>query len=182
MEARLLLAFVLMGLVLFGTQYFYKPPPQPPQQTPATKAVQPAKPAPAAPAPIAAQAAPIPKEMPGEVKADKEETITVESDLYRVVFSNRGAVVRNWILKAYKDHNGKPLDLVNQKALAKVPAPFSLLFKSQTPSTDPNNALFRTERSPDGLSVTFEFSDGRAITKKSFRFEKRNTSRRSPRR
>ena len=29
MEARLLLAFVLMGLVLFGTQYFYKPPPQP---------------------------------------------------------------------------------------------------------------------------------------------------------
>jgi len=28
MEARLLLAFVLMGLVLFGTQYFYKPPPQ----------------------------------------------------------------------------------------------------------------------------------------------------------
>ena len=29
MEARLLLAFVLMGLVLFGTQYFYKPPPAP---------------------------------------------------------------------------------------------------------------------------------------------------------
>ena len=29
METRLLLAFLLMGLVLFGTQYFYKPPPQP---------------------------------------------------------------------------------------------------------------------------------------------------------
>src|SRR5258706_11444572 len=163
MEARLLLAFVLMGLVLFGTQYFYKPPPQPPQQTPATKAVQPAKPAPAAPAPIAAQAAPIPKEMPGEVKADKEETITVESDLYRVVFSNRGAVVRNWILKAYKDHNGKPLDLVYQPSLNRVPAPFSIAFKGQAPATDPNTALFQAQQTDAGLGVSFEFSNARTL-------------------
>ncbi len=32
MEARLLLAFLLMGLVLFGTQYLYKPAPPPPNK------------------------------------------------------------------------------------------------------------------------------------------------------
>ena len=37
MEQRLLLAFVLMGLVLFLTPYFYKTPPPPPKKTaPAT--------------------------------------------------------------------------------------------------------------------------------------------------
>jgi len=33
MEQRLLLAFVLMGLVLFLTPYFYKAPPPPPKTT-----------------------------------------------------------------------------------------------------------------------------------------------------
>jgi YidC/Oxa1 family membrane protein insertase len=172
MEARLLLAFVLMGLVLFGTQYFYKPPPQPtPQQ--AAKTAEAEKSAPAAPKPAPVQASAAPLDIPGAIKADKEETFTVETDLYRVVFSNRGAVVRSWILKAYKDHKGKPVDLANQKALEKVPAQLSLLFKNQAPSTDPNTALFHTDRSADGLSVNFEFSDGRSAVKKSFVFDKR---------
>src|SRR5579862_1621533 len=94
MEARLLLAFLLMGLVLFGTQYFYKPA-QPPPKGAAQKAdsPNPANPAsktntsaptppPAAPAPAA--------DMPGQIHADKEETFTVETDLYKVTFSNRG--------------------------------------------------------------------------------------------
>ncbi len=80
--------------------------------------------------------------MPGQIHADTEETFTVETDWYRVVFSNRGAVVQSWILKAYKDHKGEPLDLVNQKAVGKYPAPLSLVFKGQAPATDPNTALF----------------------------------------
>ena len=39
MEVRLLIAFLLMGIVIFGTQYFYKPPPQPASKTVATKTV-----------------------------------------------------------------------------------------------------------------------------------------------
>src|ERR1043166_1762472 len=179
MEQRLLIAFLLMGLVLFVTPYFYKPAPAPPQNKPAAAAAPPApKSAPAENNPTAkAQAAAAPAkqmEMPGQVAADKEETITVETDLYRVVFSNRGAVARSWILKAYKDHLGKPLDLVNQKALSTVPAPFSLVFKGQAPQTDPNGALFRMEHSPDNLILTFEFSDGRALTKKSFSFSRKS--------
>src|SRR5579862_7280516 len=118
MEVRLLLAFVLMGLVLVGTQLFYKPPPPPPADKAAAskssepvktpEEVQSEKPAPAVAAVV-----------PGEIQAEKEETFEVETDLYRVTFSNHGAVVRSWILKAHKDNKGKPLDLVNQPALKK---------------------------------------------------------------
>jgi YidC/Oxa1 family membrane protein insertase len=173
MEARLLLAFVLMGLVLFGTQYFYKPPPTP---KPAAKTADASKSGATNPQsgsessviPLPGKA-PAP-EMPGQVHADNEETIVVDTNLYHVVFSNRGAVVRSWILKAYKDHRGKPLELVDEKALGKMPQPFSLVFKNQTPAADPNAALFRVERSDGGLNVAFEYSDGRAETKKTFQF------------
>jgi YidC/Oxa1 family membrane protein insertase len=173
METRLLLAFLLMGLVLFGTQYLYKPPPAPPKPaaTPA-KTTEPAKAStPSASAPTPAQAPPV--EMPGQIHANAAETFTVETDRYRVVFSNQGAVVKSWILKDYKDHAGKPLDLVNQSALSKVPAPFSLEFKSQPPATDPNTALFSVNRSGN-LNVDFEFSDGRALTKKTFKFDEKS--------
>jgi YidC/Oxa1 family membrane protein insertase len=169
MEVRLLIAFVLMGLVVVGTQLFYKPPPaalntnKDKATAPVAEPVKPANP-PEQPAPARPAAA---VEIPGQIQAEKEETVTIETDLYRVVFSNRGAVVRNWILKRYKDHTGKQLELVNQKALGKAPAPFALSFKTP-PQTDPNSELFRV--SQDGLNLEFEFSDGRADTKRTFRF------------
>ena len=167
MEQRLLVAFALTALILGGAHYFFPPPPAPPEKPVATKsAPAPApKPIPANP-PRAIPAA----EMPGRIQAGNEETIAVDTDLYNVVFSNRGAVVKSWILKAYKDDRGKPLELVNLRALGKVPAPFALAFKNQTPETDPNAALFRVERSDGGLNLAFEFSDGRMDTKKTFRF------------
>jgi YidC/Oxa1 family membrane protein insertase len=171
MEARLLIAFLLMGLVLFGTQFFYKPTPAPPNSPTKAGPIKQAEIAKEAERPVQPAPAAVPKEMPGQVHADKEETVTVDTDLYRVTFSNRGAVVRSWILKAYKDHKGQPLDLVNQAALAKIPAPFSVSVKNQQFTTDPNAALFQVDR-PDDLSLDFEFSDGRTATKKSFKFSK----------
>ena len=184
MEARLLLAFLLMGLVLFGTQYFYKPPPPPPK-TATAKSTEAARtnatPAPATPSATSPATPPAPKsaaspaaaEIPGQVHADREETFAVDTDYYHVEFSNKGAVVRSWVLKAFKDHNGKPLDLVNTQALGKVPAPFSLYFKNP-PAADPNSALFKVTRSPDNLDVSFEFSDGRVVAKKSFTFQEKS--------
>jgi YidC/Oxa1 family membrane protein insertase len=171
MEARLLIAFLLMGLVVIGTQYFYKPPVAPVATPAASKAADAPQ---AAQAPKPVPPPPVPAEMPGQVQADNEQSLTVETDLFRVTFSNRGAVARSWILKAYKDHNGKPLELVHTAALDKVPAPFSLVFKNQSPPTDPNAVLFKADQSPDRLSVSFEFSDGRAVTRKSFRFDQKS--------
>ena len=173
MEARLLIAFVLMGLVLFVTPYIYKPAtaPAPGANVPATSKTTDVKeaavPPPAAEATPPAAAA---VEMPGEVHGDKEETVAVDTDLCRVVFSNKGAVVKSWALKDYKDHEGKLLELVNPAALAKIPAPFSIEFRSQKPTTDPNTALYKLDR--NGNNLTFEFSDGRLDVKKTFEFGK----------
>lgn len=177
MEVRLLLAFGLMGLVLLVSNYFIKPAPAPvATKTGAQKSARPVTPEavqkPEAPAAVKPGTAAKSGEPATAVQADREETITVETDVYRVVLSNRGAVVKGWVLTHYQDHQRKPLELVNQSALAKVAAPFSLVFKGQGPATDPNAALFKTQRSADGLEVAFEFSDGRAFTKKSFHFEK----------
>jgi YidC/Oxa1 family membrane protein insertase len=174
MEARLLIAFVLMGLVLFLTPYIYKPAtaPAPGANSAAvsktTDVKEAATPPAAAEAPAAA--APVAAEMPGQIHADKEESFVVDTDLYHIVFSNKGAVAKSWILKKYTDHDGKPLDLVNASALAKVPAPFSIEFRNQKPSADLNNALYKVDR--DGDNLTFEFSDGRVDAKKSFEFAK----------
>jgi YidC/Oxa1 family membrane protein insertase len=174
MEARLLIAFVLMGLVLFLTPYIYKPATAPaagatsPATSKTTDVKEAATPPPAAEAPPAAPAAPA--EMPGQIHADKEETAEVDTDLYHIVFSNKGAVVKSWVLKDFKDHEGKSLNLVNPAALAKVPPPFSIEFRSQKPTTDPNAALYKLDR--DGDNLTFEFSDGRMDVKKTFQFAK----------
>ncbi|MBZ5636068.1 MAG: membrane protein insertase YidC [Acidobacteriia bacterium] len=167
METRLLLAFVLVGIVLVGWNYIYKPPPPP-----VTAPAQTAQPAAEAPKPAPAPTAPPTQvaDLPGQVEASQAEEFTIETDLYRVQFSNQGAVVRSWILKQYKDGNGKPLELVNTRALSKVPAPFALAFRSQAPPNDPNKGLFKVERSEDDLGLTFEYSDGRTATKKTFQF------------
>jgi YidC/Oxa1 family membrane protein insertase len=165
-ENRLLLAFVLMGVVLFATPYFFKAPPPPPgkkvQLAPApvtTSVPQPAEAVTATPA-------------PGQVSASKESIITLDTDIYHIDFSNRGGVVRSWILKKYQDSNHKPVDLVNSAAAAVSGYPFSLVFKNQKPSTDINNALYAIKRSDDGLQIDFEFSNGKVFSRKTFHFTK----------
>ena len=175
MEKRLLLAFALMGVVLFATQYFFKPPvpPRPPtaEQTskepskvpePAAAAVAPAAPAVNTPA---ASALP-------QVAASKDETYTIETDVYRIVFANRGGVVKSWELKHYKDSNGKPLELVNQAAVQKVYYPFTYIFKDEKPAVDLNQALFAGKLTPDGLGINFDYSNGKTAAKKEFIFER----------
>jgi YidC/Oxa1 family membrane protein insertase len=170
-ETRLLLAFVLVGIVLVGWNYIYKPP-TPPVTAPAAVPAQVTQPAAEVPAPASVQNKPqAAVDIPGQIQASQPEEFEIETDLYKVRFSNQGAVVRNWVLKKYKDGKGKPLDLVNTTALARVPAPFAVAFRNQAPPGDPNKGLFQVERSADGLGVTFEYSDGRTATKKTFQFK-----------
>lgn len=173
-EVRMLIAMLLVGVVFALSQYLMPPPPETPvaDQNKTAKAVQsaPAVATPAAPAPAPAAA-----EVPGAVQAAQAETFTIETDLHKVSFSNRGATIRSWILKAYKDSTGKPLELVNQRGLAitgakAIPSPFALAFKNP-PSSDPNNALYRVSREGN-LGVTFDFSDGHITSKKTFQFTK----------
>src|SRR5580700_11248409 len=89
MELRLLLAFILMGVVLFVTPYFYKtvaPPAKKPAPAAGNTALPPSAPAPgiaAAPAETSAvQAAEGASESAAPpVAAQQEETRTVDTDL-----------------------------------------------------------------------------------------------------
>ena len=111
METRLLLSFVLMGVVLFATQYLFKPSAQDKahdksagakQTEPVAAQQQAEKPLPAA-EPSAAPPA-------GTVAAQRDEPFTIDTDVYKVVFLNRGAVIKSWTLKKYRDGKGNPLE------------------------------------------------------------------------
>jgi YidC/Oxa1 family membrane protein insertase len=143
MEQRLLLAFALMGIVLFATPYLFKTPAPPAAPKKSTTAAQaqtapsPGAPAPPAASPAKADSTAKSKSERGaaqkaaaspKLAAETEQVYTIETDLYKVVLSNRGAVVQQWILKKYTDDNGKPLALVNDTAVPKVGYPFTLVF------------------------------------------------------
>jgi YidC/Oxa1 family membrane protein insertase len=176
MELRLLLAFILMGVVLFVTPYFYKSV-APPKKTAPVAANS--GPAPAAPGTPAASTAPavVPVVSESEsttavppVAARNEETHTVDTEFFRVTFSNRGGVVKSWLLKKYKEHSGAPLQLVNTASHADSPAAF--YFPGQKPSVDLNQALYEVHSDPDSLSITFDYSNGSLVAHKSFQFLK----------
>ena len=101
-ETRSLLAAVLCLLVIAAWSLIYKPP-QPAPTNPNPAATNQVKPAPAVPATPAAKTAAAPV-APATIRAAGEErSIVIESDLYRVEISNRGAVVRSWQLKKFTD-------------------------------------------------------------------------------
>jgi YidC/Oxa1 family membrane protein insertase len=76
------------------------------------------------------------------VQAAAETTTVVENELYRITFSNRGGDVTSWILKRYKDDDGKPLDLVDHAASAKFGYPMSLYTYDPALTQTLANAMF----------------------------------------
>jgi YidC/Oxa1 family membrane protein insertase len=190
MEVRLLIAFVLMGAVMFAWQFLYKPEPPPavkkaaaPTQTmpaagqPAGSAAAPAGTEPAVPPPVeAAQtAAPASAALTSRPTPQRSEPVfVVDTNIYKVTFSNQGATVHSWILKdqrakKYRGNDDKPLDLINSAAGA---FPFSLYFPGPKPTTDVNWAWYTQTPDPDGLGVTYKFSDGHTTVTKVFHFKK----------
>jgi YidC/Oxa1 family membrane protein insertase len=169
-ETRLLIAFVLMGVVLFLTPYFYKPPagPKPvaPAATPTQAAVETTKPPEAAAPAQTVETAPA----AGHIGDQAEREFVVDTDLYRIRFSNRGAVVRSWVLKKFLDHTNKPLELVNAASFASVPPPFSVTFADRQDAAALNSALYAAKPTDDNLGIDYEYSDGKNVCRKSFRF------------
>lgn len=178
MEKRLLLAFGLMGLVLLGSQYLM--PTQPQTQEPKAERQS------APPAAQAESAQPVPQPGPEQPKtastaapspaasavADTEErsSIVIETRVYKAVFTNRGATIRSWTLKDYKDSTGKPVELVNLAGEKLTGRPFSYQFRNRKPAADLNNALFQVKESPG--RIEFNWSDGKTTARKIFEFDK----------
>ena len=134
MERRLLLVFALTFLVIVLFQpllkkYYPQPTAPPSQAQPQTQPQIQAPAPPASPLANAAAAAPPRSKRAGAVatkQASTESEITIENDLYRVTFTNRGGQVKSWILKKFKDDKGAPLELVNKAASERYGYPLSL--------------------------------------------------------
>jgi YidC/Oxa1 family membrane protein insertase len=172
MEVRLLLAFLLMGAVMFLTPYFFKTAAPPP-----VKKVEQAAPGPVGTPPQpAAETIPAKEVSPqtapsGPTTAQKvEPAFVVSTDLFTVAFSNQGATVRSWRLKKYRGNDGKYLELVN--VAAGLEWPFSLYFPDKQPASKVNWTYYVQTPDPDGLGVAYAFSDGHTSVHKVFRFER----------
>jgi YidC/Oxa1 family membrane protein insertase len=174
-EKKLLLVFLLVFVGIAIMQYLMPKPAQPPSQPKPGPEQQ--QPAPTPPPP--AQPTPSPKPQPSAeknapVKQAAAETETVaENQDYKIVFTNRGAVVKSWILKKYKNDKGNPLDLVNPATAPVLGYPLSLFTYDKDLQKKLNGAMYvasATGNQPVPGSISFEYSDGQTTARKSFKF------------
>src|SRR5713226_5606893 len=186
-ELRILVASLLsFGVIILWAKFFGpKPPVQP------TQANRPAQTAPATPSPAASpaanpsQAAAAPATMAAATAASvavrndsQERAIVVENSLYRVEISNRGAVVKSWQLKNYKD-DAKPqrvLDVVHPDASQQTGGwPFSVVLDDEQLQNAANGGLFQLSSPTTALQapadVDLAWSDGHLQVTKHFRFD-----------
>ena len=147
-------------------RYFPTPPPPPQQQQQATT---PTAPAPPPPATATASKPGAPSETASKQATSETESV-IESNLYRITFTNRGAQVKSWILKKFdNDTENGPLDLVNQAAAAQFGYPLSLWTYDEDLRGKLSSALYVTSR--DGNRITFEYSDQDLSVRKTFTFD-----------
>jgi len=105
--------------------------------------------------------------------ASSEVETVVENDLFRIVFTNRGAQVKSWVLKKYKDEDGHPLDLVNPLAV-KFGLPLSLYAYDEDLRNQVNSALYVGSASGAITApgeLTYEYAQGDTTVRKTFQFD-----------
>ncbi|MEW5975294.1 MAG: membrane protein insertase YidC [Acidobacteriota bacterium] len=179
-ERRLLLAFALSFLVIMLSKPLW-------EQRPATPPPKPTgAPVPAAPSgdqgggrdlPKAVSALPEREQAASEpIKAASEREVEIETDLYRLVLSNKGALVRSWVLKRYTDSHGKPLDLVNSDKAGKLGYPLAVeLVNGEEASRRLDQALFESDAAAriavkeSGQSIDFRYADEELGVQKQYR-------------
>ena len=187
MEKRLILAIVLSFLVLFGYQALFVKPQKPAAPQPAPGAVETAaqvpgaatavpeqpKTAEAKPAPVA----PVPAPFTAPTAGGDESEIVVDTTLYRAVWSNKGGVLKSWVLKKHKNSKKENLELVPYLAAEIGRFPFSLGLDDAALANSLNSALFQVSGAgldlADGAGgeLRFSYSDGSSVqAEKTFRF------------
>jgi YidC/Oxa1 family membrane protein insertase len=179
MDKSVILVFaVSMILLVLAQQFLTKPQPKndskAEQKQTQSATSTPATPGVASASPVATPV--VPGSLPASaVAASAESDTVVENDLYRITFTNRGAQVKSWILKKYKDNHGKPgLELVHQQAAVQYGLPLSLWSYDAALRDKLNSALYVTAPAISGAStknVSFEYSDGDVAVKKEFSFD-----------
>jgi YidC/Oxa1 family membrane protein insertase len=177
-DKRVMFVFAFtMVLLVLAQQFLIKPQQQAQKQQQQQQAAKNA----AAPTPAASNlsvaAAPVAGstvQPAAALKAESENTTVVENDLYRITFSNRGGLVKSWILKKFKDESGHELELVHQQAAAQYGYPLSLWTGDDQLKDKLNSALYVASENGNVIApndLSFEYADGDLAVKKSFHFD-----------
>lgn len=165
MEKNTLLAITLSILVLVVWSFFFRPTPQPQKIIPVEQTE---------PTPIAVKET---KQSYIEIPAVSSVTedingtdVIVETRLYKAVFSTKGAVIKSWELKGYKDKDNIPVELLKKPGA--VP-PLGILFESANRNL-PQKIIYGTnterlilsDRKRQGEIVFFYKNQGMSIRKR----------------
>jgi len=177
-DSRSLFVMMFVMLAVFFGLSYYRQKTNPKTASPNAPAAQTAQQAAPTPAPTAAMlppqaAAGAPSANPA-VQAASEQTTVVENELYRIEFTNRGAEVKSWILKQYKDSENKPLNLVHTQAAHQFGYPLSLYTYDAGLTAALKQALYvpsTTGKLTAPGTLTFKYSANGIDVTKTFSFD-----------
>jgi YidC/Oxa1 family membrane protein insertase len=177
-DFRSLMTFTFLALAMLLAFQYFKPKQDTPAAPPAqTQQHAPQSPAASQPSPSNSAAAPAtlsaPSSTPAVVATGELET-TVENEVFRIVFTNRGAQVKHWILKKYSDTSGKPLDLVQPQLASQFGLPLSLYTYESDLTAQLNQALYQPSATGSLVapaSLTFHYAQNGVDVTKTFSFD-----------
>ncbi|MEP7012095.1 MAG: membrane protein insertase YidC [Acidobacteriota bacterium] len=174
MDTRRLIVAAALSFGFLVLWHYFFPAETPVTARPIPAVTEPARPTAGVPVPQAtgapepgAAAVVAPAPIHEAVQAAAAESVVIETKDARVELSNRGGEIRSYALKKQVDPTGKPLELVRSRKSG--PYPFAIVDASGQ-AIPLGNALFHSERSPDGKGVTFEYGDGKVWARKAFSF------------
>jgi YidC/Oxa1 family membrane protein insertase len=180
-DRRMLMVFaVTFALIIISQIFLFKdkskqqPKPNPVETSQSSAAAPPSQPeAASAPAEAVSKGHARAIANPGKpsavtkVASSEVETV-VENDVVRIVFTNRGAQAKSWVLKKYKDEDGHPLDLG-----VKFGLPLSLYAYDESLRNEINSALYAGSASGSITvpgTLTYEYAQGDITVRKTLQF------------
>lgn len=163
MEKRALIAIAISFLILFLYQLFFmKSEPQKSRQLPAKEKQETI---PAAPE-VTKPDIPIPENTTFE-----EKEIKIETDLYSAIFTSRGASLKYYALKTYKDKNGENVVLLKNPG---IKPPLSIGSKEDLELSDVNFSTYGKDLELNKIDKTgtliFEYSHEGSTLKRTYTF------------
>ncbi len=163
MEKRALIAIAISFLILFLYQaFFMKPEPQKSPQLPVKdkQATIPTAPE------VTEPSITIPENITKE-----EKDIRVETDLYSAVFTTRGATIKYYELKTYKDKTGKNVVLLNNPG---IKPPLSIGSKEELEYSDVNfnttGKDLKLNKNEKSGTIVFEYAHEGHLLKRTYTF------------
>jgi YidC/Oxa1 family membrane protein insertase len=165
MERRVLIAVLLSFLVLYGYQALFPTPPEPKPAQTSKAATAPKASGPTQSNPVASvQGA----EQPAGAPSAPAREIEIDNADVHAVFTTRGAVLKSWKLKKYRDDQKQPLEMIAGHAPADSPLPFTLAVDDPALSAKLAAAPFTvTEANPSSgaaeWQAQFDYADGTGL-------------------